>query len=103
MGRHLRSAQSPPWPCVRRGPARRNPDVQRQGVLACDGVVRLHRGSSLAHLWTGVPACVFDHWQILSGNPLEPGTKAEGVVTATRKRKGLSEGVPSLDKYLDKL
>jgi len=49
------------------------------------------------------PQCVFDHWQILSGNPLEPGTKAEGVVTATRKRKGLSEGVPSLDKYLDKL
>ena len=49
------------------------------------------------------PQCVFDHWQILQGDPLEKGTKAESVVLATRKRKGLAEEIPSLDKYYDKL
>jgi len=49
------------------------------------------------------PQCVFDHWQVLQGDPLEKGTKAEVVVLATRKRKGLSEDIPTLDKYYDKL
>ncbi|XP_077462916.1 elongation factor 2b-like [Stigmatopora argus] len=49
------------------------------------------------------PQCVFDHWQILPGNPLEPATKPGIVVTDTRKRKGLKEGVPALENYLDKL
>ncbi|XP_022106248.1 elongation factor 2-like [Acanthaster planci] len=49
------------------------------------------------------PQCVFDHWQILPGDPSDPSSKPGGVVTNTRKRKGLSEGIPSLDKYLDKL
>ena len=49
------------------------------------------------------PQCVFDHWQIFSGDPMEPGTKPNQVVVTTRKRKGLSEGVPPLDKFYDKL
>jgi len=49
------------------------------------------------------PQCVFDHWQILNGDPLEPGTKPFELVTATRKRKGLPEAIPPLDRYLDKL
>ncbi|XP_061538811.1 elongation factor 2-like [Phycodurus eques] len=49
------------------------------------------------------PQCVFDHWQILSGNPLDNTSKPGIVVTDSRKRKGLKEGVPSLDNYLDKL
>jgi len=49
------------------------------------------------------PQCVFDHWQIISGDPLEPKTKPAEIVAATRKRKGLPEGIPSLDKFLDKL
>lgn len=49
------------------------------------------------------PQCVFDHWQILPGNPFEPTTKPGIVVTDTRKRKGLKEGIPALDSYLDKL
>ncbi|XP_078484881.1 translation elongation factor 2-like [Ciona intestinalis] len=49
------------------------------------------------------PQCVFDHWQVFNGNPLEEGSKPFTVVSATRKRKGLSENVPSLDKFLDKL
>ncbi|XP_052702120.1 elongation factor 2-like [Crassostrea angulata] len=49
------------------------------------------------------PQCVFDHWSILNGDPFEPGTKPAQVVTDTRKRKGLKEGVPGLDNFLDKL
>jgi elongation factor 2 len=49
------------------------------------------------------PQCVFDHWQMLEDNPLEESTKSSVIVTDTRKRKGLNEGVPALDKYLDKM
>lgn len=49
------------------------------------------------------PQCVFDHWQILQGDPLESGTKAFQVVMATRKRKGLADEIPPLDRFLDKL
>jgi len=49
------------------------------------------------------PQCVFDHWQRLPGDPLEPGTKPGDVVTDARKRKGLKEGVPGLENFLDKL
>jgi len=48
------------------------------------------------------PQCVFDHWQIMPGSPFEPG-KVLDIVTATRKRKGLKEGIPALDNYMDKL
>jgi elongation factor 2 len=49
------------------------------------------------------PQCVFDHWQILPGNPLEPKEKAGQVVEAARKRKGLSPQPFPLDHFLDKL
>jgi len=49
------------------------------------------------------PQCVFDHWQILPGDPFESSTKPYQVVSETRKRKGLKEGIPGLDNYLDKL
>ena len=49
------------------------------------------------------PQCVFDHWQILSGDPMDPTTKPSNVVAETRKRKGLKEGIPPLDNYLDKM
>ncbi|XP_041659098.1 elongation factor 2-like [Cheilinus undulatus] len=49
------------------------------------------------------PQCVFDHWQILPGDPNDASTKAAQVVAETRKRKGLKEGIPCLDNYLDKL
>ena len=48
------------------------------------------------------PQLVFDHWQLFPGNPLEGGL-AQDTVLAIRKRKGLKEGVPALDSYLDKL
>jgi elongation factor 2 len=49
------------------------------------------------------PQCVFDHWQILPGDPMEPSSKAAVVVTESRKRKGLKEGIPPLDNFFDKL
>lgn len=49
------------------------------------------------------PQCVFDHWQALGGNPLEPGTKINDVVLGVRKRKGLEPAIPPLDRFLDKL
>lgn len=49
------------------------------------------------------PQCVFDHWQILTGDPLEAGSKANQVALATRKRKGAALEIPPLDRFLDKL
>jgi len=48
------------------------------------------------------PQCVFDHWQVIAGDPLAGGKPAE-IVTATRKRKGLALEIPPLDRFLDKL
>jgi len=49
------------------------------------------------------PQCVFDHWQIMPGSPFEAGSKPAEIVVNTRKRKGLKEGIPALDNYMDKL
>ena len=49
------------------------------------------------------PQCVFDHWQILQGDPNDPACRPFQVVSEIRKRKGLKEGIPALDNYLDKL
>uniref|UniRef100_A0A1I8H7V6 Tr-type G domain-containing protein n=1 Tax=Macrostomum lignano TaxID=282301 RepID=A0A1I8H7V6_9PLAT len=49
------------------------------------------------------PQCVFDHWQVMPGDPLTAGTKPSQIVLDTRKRKGLQEGIPPLDRFLDKL
>ncbi|KAI8377517.1 elongation factor 2 [Radiomyces spectabilis] len=49
------------------------------------------------------PQAVFDHWQEMSGNPLEAGNKVYDIIRAVRKRKGLVEDIPGLDRYYDKL
>ncbi|KAK7107928.1 elongation factor 2-like [Littorina saxatilis] len=49
------------------------------------------------------PQCVFDHWQVLPGNPLDPASLSGAVVTQVRQRKGLPATVPGLENYLDKL
>merc|ERR1719473_830991 len=49
------------------------------------------------------PQCVFDHWEGLSGNPLEEGSKANALVETIRKRKGLKPGIPLLENFTDKL
>lgn len=49
------------------------------------------------------PQCVFDHWQAMPDDPIDPTTKSGAIVAGIRKRKALSEVVPPLDKYLDKM
>jgi elongation factor 2 len=49
------------------------------------------------------PQCVFDHWKVVSGDPFEKNSLAEKIVLGTRKRKGMPEEVPPLDRFLDKL
>jgi len=34
---------------------------------------------------------------------MEDGSRANEIVLAIRRRKGLKEGLPELDRYLDKL
>lgn len=48
------------------------------------------------------PQCVFDHWKVVPGSPFESG-KASEIVHLTRKRKGLPDELPPLDRFLDKL
>lgn len=48
------------------------------------------------------PQLIFDHWKVLPGSPYEDG-KAKELVFATRKRKGLPDELPPLDRFLDKL
>jgi len=49
------------------------------------------------------PQCVFDHWQIMPGDPLEEGSKTFTIVEGIKTRKGLKPGLPDLGNYLDKL
>jgi len=49
------------------------------------------------------PQCVFDHWQVMQGDPLDGVSKAYQICQDTKKRKGLKEGLPDLGNYLDKL
>jgi len=49
------------------------------------------------------PQCVFDHWQIMPGDPLDETSKVGVIVKDIRKRKGIKENIPALDNYLDKL
>jgi elongation factor 2 len=48
------------------------------------------------------PQCVFDHWQTIPGCPFSDA-KIIAVIDAVRKRKGLNEGIPPLDRFYDKL
>jgi len=49
------------------------------------------------------PQMIFDHWECIEGDPFKAGNMLYDSVRAVRKRKGLSEDVPALDRYLDKL
>ena len=49
------------------------------------------------------PQCVFDHWAIFPGDPLQPGTLANTTVLTVRKRKGLKPDMQPLEEFYDKL
>ena len=49
------------------------------------------------------PQCVFDHWEVCLGDPLEPGKFRDELIAGIRKRKGLTPELPPLDRFKDKL
>ncbi|KAI3703731.1 hypothetical protein L1987_73925 [Smallanthus sonchifolius] len=49
------------------------------------------------------PQCVFDHWDMMSSDPLEAGSQASTLVAQIRKRKGLKEQMTPLSEFEDKL
>lgn len=49
------------------------------------------------------PQMVFDHWQTMPGDPLDPTSKPGAIVVAARKRRGMKENVPGYEEYYDKL
>jgi elongation factor 2 len=49
------------------------------------------------------PQCVFDHWELLNGDPQETGSMANTVAMGIRKRKGLKDVIPPLENFIDKL
>ena len=49
------------------------------------------------------PQCVMDHWQVMPGDPLDPTSKSGAIVREIRLRKGLTENIPPLENFLDKL
>mmetsp|Transcript_20777 Transcript_20777/g.43382 ORF Transcript_20777/g.43382 Transcript_20777/m.43382 type:complete len:863 (-) Transcript_20777:79-2667(-) len=48
------------------------------------------------------PQCSFDHWEPMNGT-VYGGGKVADTIAAVRKRKGLKEGIPAIEQYLDKL
>ena len=44
------------------------------------------------------PQCIFDHWQIMPGDPMESGSKPYEIVEDIKKRKGLKPGPPNVDR-----
>ncbi|ELR12025.1 elongation factor 2, putative [Acanthamoeba castellanii str. Neff] len=49
------------------------------------------------------PQCVFDHWQAMSGDPLDPNSTVGKAVLGVRKRKGLKAELPTAAAFMDKL
>jgi len=49
------------------------------------------------------PQCSFDHWEPMSGECWDEGSKVRETILNVRKRKQLKEGVPEMAMYLDKL
>lgn len=49
------------------------------------------------------PQCVFDHYQVVAGDPTDANSMAGKLVNGTRVRKGLAPDVPPLDRFYDKL
>lgn len=64
------------------------------------GFTALLRGATAGQAF---PQCVFSHWAMINGDPLEDNSKAQILVNQIRVRKGLKEGIPELANFLDKL
>ena len=49
------------------------------------------------------PQCVFDHWALMPGDPLDQSSMAGAVVREVRERKGLPPVNPVWDRPLERL
>ncbi|RKO95783.1 EF-G C-terminal domain-like protein, partial [Caulochytrium protostelioides] len=49
------------------------------------------------------PQCVFDHWQLMNGSPIEAGSKLNEMITKVRVRKGLPAAMQPFEHWYDKL
>lgn len=49
------------------------------------------------------PQCTFSHWEVVPGRHDEPGTRTYDLVRAIRARKGMTEDVPPVEHYADRL
>jgi elongation factor 2 len=51
------------------------------------------------------PQCVFDHWEVVKGDPFDTTSKSSELVISIRARKGLSpsDSLPPFDRFYDKL
>jgi elongation factor 2 len=49
------------------------------------------------------PQCVFDHWEVISGDVNDPASKLSTIIEKVRARKGLAPGIPALDRFIDKM
>mmetsp|Transcript_15368 Transcript_15368/g.39583 ORF Transcript_15368/g.39583 Transcript_15368/m.39583 type:complete len:470 (-) Transcript_15368:279-1688(-) len=49
------------------------------------------------------PQMVFDHWETMPADPMNPGTNTNDIIMDVRKRKGLKMELPALGDYEDKL
>ncbi|OMP04048.1 hypothetical protein COLO4_09990 [Corchorus olitorius] len=49
------------------------------------------------------PQCVFDHWDLITQDPMEPGTMAANRVANMRRMKGLEYEITPLSEYEDLL
>lgn len=45
----------------------------------------------------------FDHWDLITQDPLDLSSKANAIVESIRKRKALKAGIPTLDEFIDKM
>jgi len=84
-------------------PVQGTPLVQMKAYLPVGESFGFTQALRAATSGRAFPQCVFDHWEEMSGNPLEVGSKANDIVEAIRKRKGLKPGVPPLENFIDKL
>ena len=44
---------------------------------------------------------MFDHWEIIPDDPLQPGSKSDVIIKSLRLRKGMPMNIPGLETFLD--
>ncbi|KAL9397080.1 hypothetical protein Peur_011333 [Populus x canadensis] len=86
-------------------------EENKRGICfeVCDVVLpadAINRGGGTLRAATSrqaFPQCVFDHWDMVSSDPLEAGTQAAQLVPDTTNRKGLKEQMTPLSEFENKL